>query len=244
MIHRVLSGLHFYQAGREAARELPGVRKKIGKGYLVSLLVFALVGIGITAFIALVLFYPMERWVTDFLPDWADWIARVTAFLFAATMGLVGLTLSLRFMVILLGFFFEGAVGVVVAHFRPETTPGKGGPSLLVEIVREIFFFVGLLAIEFIPVVGLFLVVVVSSWLVGKGVHAPHKAVLMDRGQDRTPPSNLDCISSGFSEFLFLLVPVIGWLCLPWVMINMVVGQAWLYEKERVEQMSGVSPAP
>ena len=235
MISNVTASFKFYRAGRKASAEIPGVRKKIRNGFLISLALLALLGVIVTALISTLLLVPMEMWLMTYLPNWADWLARGFALLLSATLGFVGLTLSLRFMVILLGFFYEGAVHHVVEHFRPETEPGQGGPSLILEIFREAVFFVLLIALQFIPVAGFFIVIAISSWLVGKGVHAPHKAVLMDRGLKRTAPNHLACLSSGSLEFVCLLLPIIGWVLLPWFMINMVVGQAWIYESERLK---------
>lgn len=237
MTSSISAGLRYYRAGRVATQQLPRVRSKVKKGFLISLLVLFLIATGLVALIFTLIFAPMKLWLLEHLPGWAGWIGGIGAGFIAITLGIIALAMSLRFMVILLGFFFEGSVDLIVEHFRPETEPGKGGPPLLWEIGREVFYFVLLLLLELIPVAGWILAAIFSSWLVGKGIHAPHKAVLMDRGLERSKPSHLACLSSGSAELFLILLPVVGWILLPWFMIHMVIGQAWLYESERVERL-------
>jgi len=237
----ISAGLRYYRAGLAATQELPRVRSKVRKGFLISLLVLFLIATALIALIFLLIFAPMKVWLLGHLPGWAGWIGGIAAGLIAFTLGLIALTLSLRFTVILLGFFFEGSVDIIVEHFRPETEPGKGGPPLLWELLREVFYFGLLLILEFIPVTGWILAAFFSSWLVGKGIHAPHKAVLMDRGLERSKPSHLACLSSGSAELFLIFLPVVGWILLPWFMIHMVIGQAWLYESERVTRLRSVA---
>jgi len=242
MTSNLSAGFRYYNAGRIATREMPRVRSKVTKGFFISLLVLFLIASALVGLIFTLIFAPMKIWLLGHLPGWADWIGGVLAALVAVTLGLIALALSLRFTVILLGFFFEGSVHLIVERFRPETEPGQGGPPLLWEILREVFFFISLLLLELIPVAGWILAAVFSSWLVGKGIHAPHKAVLMDRGLDRSKPSHLACLSSGSAELFLILLPVVGWFLLPWFMIHMVIGQAWLYESERAAKLAAMPP--
>lgn len=242
MSSNITAGLRYYRAGRTAARAMPRVRSKVHKGFLISLVVLALIATVLIGLIFTLIFAPMKIWLLGFLPGWASWVGGVLAGLVALTLGMIALALSLRFTVILLGFFFEGAVDLIVERFRPETENGKGGPPLLWEIMREVFYFILLLMLELIPIAGWILAAVFSSWLVGKGIHAPHKSVLMDRGLERSKPSHLACLSSGSAELLLILIPIVGWVLLPWVMIHMVIGQAWVYESERLAKLAQLSP--
>jgi len=231
MISDLTAGLRYYRAGRLASRELPTVRAKVWKGFFLSLLLLLVVGGGIGTLLGLLIFAPMKVWLLGRLPEWATWVGATVAVLAGVSLAVVGLVSSLRFTVILLGFFFESAVADVVAHFRPDSSPGKGGPSIIWEISREVFYFIILVLLPLIPVAGAFIAMAFSSWLVGKGLHAPHKNVLMDRGLTRDPPSHVSCLSSGVAEILLILIPFVGWLILPWAMIHMVIGQTWIYEE-------------
>ena len=126
MISHLTAGIRYYRAGRIAARELPTVRSKIWKGFFLSLLLLLLVGSVIGGLLFFVIFAPMQTYISGRLPEWAAWIGGTVAALAGIALGVVGLVASLRFTVVILGFFFESAVGEIVQHFRPESKPGQG----------------------------------------------------------------------------------------------------------------------
>lgn len=233
----IAAGLVYYRAGRKAYKAYPEVRSNILLSFLLSVLVFSAIVAGLLVVLLTGLLAPFEIWVNGYLPNWADWIIRVLVGLFAIVLVLIITFFSLRFTTILLGVFYERCVHPIVARFRPDSVPGHGGPSLIVEILREAGYLVLLLLLQFIPAIGWLLSLAFSLWLVGKGVVAPHKAVLKDRNLPRPAPGVIECISVGSAELALLAIPVIGWFLLPWVMIHMVVGQACRFEESLATQL-------
>ncbi len=170
------------------------------------------------------------------------WLTQIL--LMAAT-----LVLCLLFSFALMTMWLEGLVGRIVAHCRGnETPPGPfslgewvtGLARSLRDSLRLILLALVALFLGFIPVVGPVLVVLVDSYLLGWEIRAPYLTVREEHGDEHRALRRgltLWTVRTGFLPVLLAVIPFVGWLLLPALLIYMVAGTAWHGEQAlRVER--------
>lgn len=236
--------------GREAFREVAGLRGFVWRGMLLNYLVF-----GVLGFLAMggIYTYGVAP-LTDSLQAWSAgegfWLEMLSGLLralvwLANLLVMAGtLVLSLILSLAMMSVWFEGMATRIVAHWRPDAAaraPAYSLGALLKGIGRSLGESLGLLllavaalALGLVPLVGPLLVLVVDGYLLGWEVRAPYLAVREELGDT---PRRLRrrlgwwTFQTGLIPVFLAMVPIVGWLLLPPLLIQMVAGAAWRGEQ-------------
>ncbi len=249
--------LRLLNAGREAFREVQGLRVFLIKGFLINYLVFFLVAAVVMGFGYVLIVQPM---VADLFAEdpgqgfWSSlfhvvlvWLAWIAGVLLTAATLIISVVVSLA----LMSLWLEALAGRVIAHWRPDVPAppfswgawiGSIGRSLLSAIWLLVLAVLALI-LGFVPVVGPVLVLIMGSYLLGREVRDPYLVLRreLDRaGQDRG--NKLRAMGMawwtgrvGMLPFLLATVPLVGWLLLPITLIYLVAGVSWEAERLRAQ---------
>jgi uncharacterized protein involved in cysteine biosynthesis len=238
-------------AGREAFRQVPGLRGLLLQGFLLLYGVFLAVGAVVMGLAYRMVVLPLSRGIGSLeangnvflellLPVLTGLVWLGQLLLLAATL-LLSLVLSLT----LLSLWFEALAGRVAAHARGAAAPER--PFSLGAWLRSmgralsdnaLLLALALLSLVlgFVPVAGPFLVFALASYLMGWEVREPYLAVRAAQGEaPRALRRGLMgwTVRVGTLPVLLAMVPWLGWLLLPVVLIYQVAGVAWLSERGR-----------
>lgn len=240
-------------AGRNAFREVPGLRAFLVKGFLINYCVFGLIAAAVMGLGYVFVVEPLSQEIAAIgasegfwagllhtLAVWAAWITGIV--LMAATL-LISVVLSL----ILMSLWFEALAGRIITHWRgdaagPEFTMGywlRGVGRSLIDGLWLLMLSVFVLVLGFVPVVGPLLVFVLSSYLLGREVRDPYLGLRRELDKDDIPRAWRMVWWTerlGMIPFVLTVVPVVGWLLLPMALIYLVAGVAWESERLRSEQ--------
>lgn len=236
-------------AGREAFRQVPGLRGLLVKGFLLLYGVFAVLGAVLMGLVYRFAIEPLSHGLAsaqasgnvflDLLLPLASalvWLAELL--LLAATL-LVSFVLSLA----LLSVWFEALAARVAAHARggpPPEAPFRLGAwvrslgGALVDNAWLLALALVSLGLGFVPVAGPFLVFALASYVMGWEVREPYLAVRAAQGE---PLRHLRrrgtwwTVRIGTLPVLLAMVPWLGWVLLPVVLVVEVAGVAWLSER-------------
>jgi uncharacterized protein involved in cysteine biosynthesis len=237
-------------AGRTALREVPGLRAFLIKGFLLNYGVFI-----VTAAAAMILIYWfLVRPVGEGLTAWSmgegffwglvAWLLKVVLWVTQLLLMAATLMLSLLFAMALMTLWFEALVGRIVAHCRQESEGAGGAFSLrewlggLGRSIRDSVWLMVLallaLGFGFIPVVGPVLVVLFDGYLLGWEIREPYLTVREEYGDERRALRKglaLWTVQTGLLPVVLAMIPIVGWLLLPAVLIYLVAGFAWQGEQ-------------
>ena len=248
--------LDLWRAGGDAFREVPGL-----KGYLSSMLGMTYViflGVGLTGLVLLyqAIVEPViggngllsHGWEgAGFWLGLVGFVIQLAAWLFLVLLLGAVLLLSFVLSLALSGLWFDGLVARVAAHFRPVADPppplswGRwwaGAGYSLQKGGRQVMLSLLSLLMGFIPVAGLAAVVLINGFLLGREIREPYLNLLESQGGDpRSLRAGLGwwTVQTGLLPVGVALVPVAGWLALPYVMARMTTGYAYLGEQRRQE---------
>ena len=190
-------------------------------------------------------------------PLWLRWLVQGLVWLgtalFVAGSGVLSLLISLA----LMGFWFETLAGRVVAHHRPAVPapPWRVGAALraawqgLKDSAALLALSVLALFLGFIPVIGWGAVIGMQSYLLGREIGDPYLNVC----RELCPGLRLNSagwaswaswarrfwtVRIGLAPFLLALVPLLGWMLMPVVIVHFVLGVAWQGESERQRRLA------
>jgi uncharacterized protein involved in cysteine biosynthesis len=238
-------------AGREAFRQVPGLRGLLVQGFLLLYGLFIVIGA-----VALGLVYrfgvqPLAHGLSTYDPhgnvflelllplaDGLLWFAQLL--LLAATL-LLALVLSFS----LLSLWFEALAGRVAAHARggaPRETPFtlRAWVASLGRALRDgallLVLAVVALLLGFVPLIGPLLAFALACYVMGWEVREPYLAVRASGGESvRQLRRGLNAwtLRIGTLPVLLAMVPWLGWLLLPVALTLQVAGVAWLSERGR-----------
>ena len=235
--------------GRAAFRQVPGLRGLLLQGFVLLYGVFAALGGLALGGVYHVLVQPLSQrmaaldaagnvFLELLLPLLSGLVWLAQALLLAATL-LLAFVLSLS----LLSLWFEALAGRVSAHARgggPAEAPFRLGAWLrsLGRALADNGFLLALavlaLLLGFLPVLGPLLTFALGSYLLGWEVREPYLAVRAARGEalrDLRRGRLGWTLRVGALPMLLALVPWLGWLLLPVVLVYQVAGVAWLSER-------------
>ncbi|HKJ00483.1 MAG TPA: EI24 domain-containing protein [bacterium] len=238
-------------AGREAFRQVPGLRWLLIKGFLLLYGLFIVIGAVVMGVVYRFLVQPLSQnlahldsagnFFLDLLLPLANGLVWLGEWLLLAATLLLSLVISLS----LLSLWFEALAGRVAAHARGGAATEapfslRAWVGSLAHAVRDSALMLGLavlsLLLGFVPLAGPFLVFGLASYMMGWEVREPYLAVRTTRGE------NLGALRHGLSWWtlragtlpvLLAMVPWLGWLLLPVVLTYQVAGVAWLSERGR-----------
>ncbi|MBF0280546.1 MAG: EI24 domain-containing protein [SAR324 cluster bacterium] len=164
---------------------------------------------------------------------WATQIVSAAIFAMAA----------LRFSIVLMSLWHENLVSLVIGHFRslPEHSFSIGAwlktlRQTAVTGIKEMFVFLLLLFLSLLPGIGLLLVFTAGAFFMGKDITTPYLNVLQEH---REPVKELrkslrgPAFFLGVIQMLLALLPIVGWLLMPLVMIVQITGLTYVLEETR-----------
>ncbi len=232
-------------AGRRAFAEVPGLRALMIKGALLLYAVSILVGLIGVGGVYLLVVQPLTEGMAAWSAGegfWASLLTGIVTFVvWIAQLLLLAATVAVSFLVALamMSVWFEALAARIAAHHRG--TGGEGAPfrlrawlggigRSLLDAVWLIGLAVAGLALGFIPVIGVVLVVVIESYLLGREVRDPYLVVregLGDDPKDLRKGLVLWTPFVGLLPFVLAMIPVVGWVLLPAAVIYLVAGFAW-----------------
>lgn len=238
--------LTVFRNGRKVLPVIPGIRIEIWKAFGLNLVLSAVV-LGVALYCGFhFLLDPMEGWLEGKLPGWLDWTAWTIKFGLGLLLVVISLFLSILIPLNLMFLWYEGLVEKVVTFLG---TPDLGVPiksGILKQVkggAREVAIIVGLFIGGFIPLIGPPLVFVLSSHFLGRATFDPYIEVMKKRGYNLEIPERrfgLTTIAVGAMEAgLPFYFPIFGLFLVPWMVIHLVIGLAYMYEKERLNRVGG-----
>lgn len=244
---RLPGPLALVRAGREAFRTVPGLKLLLIKGFVLLYGLFVLIGAGAWAVVYRYVIRPQfERldiyrtdggWLMDILVPVLDVLMQLVQLVMLAGVMILALLVALAMMSV----WFEAVVEKIVRHCRGQA----GGEafslrvwlgSILRSLRESLWLLVVALAailLGFVPVAGPFLVLLLTGYLLGYEVRQPYLAVNAALGEASPLPraKTLLTVRMGLLPVGVAIVPFVGWLALPVLVIVMVAGLAWVNER-------------
>lgn len=243
------SVLSLLTTGRRALKEVPGLRIFLLKGFIINYALFLTTAV--LAYYVIFYFFVqpyvarMDEWAQGegFLWEMLQLLLNVLVWITQMLLLAGTLMLSLLFSLALMSTWLEALAARIVAHCRGQE---PAGAFSLVEWVislgaafRDSLGLIGMalgaLLLGFIPLVGPLLVIAVDSYLLGWEIRDPYLVVRQEAGDPRKQLRKglvLWTARAGFIPVLLAMIPFLGWLLLPVVMIYMVAGFAWQCEQD------------
>ena len=240
-------------AGRKAFREVPGLRMMMVKGFLLLYGLFGAFGT-----ITLVVFYrmvmvPMFRRLDAYQAEAGFFmdllLPLLNGLLWIAQLMLMGavLVVCLLLAFSMMTVWFEALCGRIVSHRRGMEP--SGGFSLRVWVrslghaVKDSLW--ALLLSAAAMVLGVFsmaagffflvgLVFLINAYLMGWEVRAPYLALRESLGDDRKALRKGMAwwtVRTGLLPMFLAMIPILGWIMMPVVLIHQVAGLAWVNEQ-------------
>jgi len=252
------SPLTLLEAGRTALREVPKLRGFVYRGFFINYLVFviaAAMGMGVIYYLIIDPFSAgLATWGAEG-GFFASLLASILeALLWVANLLLMAGTLifSFLFSLALMSIWYEALAARIVAHWR-QGEEGVPDPAfslgaLAAGVWRSLWESVGLLiialfalALGFIPVIGPVLIFLVDAYLIGWEVRNPYMVVrepLDDDVKGMRKGLKIWTIKAGSLPVALAMIPFVGWITLPALMIYLVAGTSWLAEEKRASQQA------
>ncbi len=241
--------LALLRAGREAMREVPGLRPMLLKGFVLLYGIFALAGLVLVGLLYGFVVRPLSQAISGYGADGGFWLdlllPLLTGLLWLGQAVLLAATLILAFVLAmsLMSVWFEVLAARVVAHarggaleeqhFRLADWLQSVGRSLRGG-VRMLLLAALALAVGFIPFVGPILAIGIAGYVLGWEVREPYLIVRESLGDD---PKSLRqglrwwTVRIGLLPVVLAMIPWIGWLLLPAALTYQVAGVAWAGER-------------
>ncbi len=225
-----------------ALKNVQGLRSRLNRMLLVSTAIFICLTAAILfAFDQLLL----DRYMS-FLSDGegvGGVLSTIAVVLMYVMVGILSMVVNLRIVVALISVWNEAMVGDIIRHFRPlpELPFSWGrflrnlGRSLLLAL-RDLCFTLILLFVGMISVVGLPLVLLAEVFLSGAAIRASYVDVLRGAGEAAKLTRRrlrASIVHLGLLPTLLSLLPFVGWLLIPPVVVLQLIGFTWDAEQRR-----------
>ncbi len=230
-----------FGAGHQALAEIEGLRGMAVRGMFFNYLIFFTVSLALNGLFYFQLLGPFINWLFGGEGFWAA-VGTIVLWSIQLTVAAVIAMVSLRFSVELLSLWHQSLVQRIITHFRQIEEPVFSFKAWLAEInhilkeaLKACLFPVLLIFVALIPVIGLPIVFLLESHLMGReGV-----IVYLDSLTNQEEAVELRKmwrwmpIRIGWLPAFLAFIPFIGWLFLPLSLTYEVVGFAYLVEKSR-----------
>lgn len=241
--HNKINALGAFFTGRRILSVIPGLRANIWRDFFINLVLSIAICAGALYVGFKFMLNPMESFLTGFLPGWLDWTAVSLKYGLGVLLIFLSLFLSIIIPLNVMFLWYENLVQKVVTYLgtskagEPIKTPL---PVVIKTILKEISIIVGLLVIGFIPIVGPVIVFILSSHVMGRASFDPYIGVMKNLGYDIAIPQRKfgsTTISIGALEAgLPIYLPVLGIFLIPWVVIHVTIGVAYMMESRRLNK--------
>ena len=229
--------------GWQAVQDVEGLKASIWKTFLVNYAIFVGIMILLNGVIYLYALRPLVEMVFGTDEGGAALIGTVLLWGVQLVIAAIFAIASLRFSIALMSMWYEHLAGIVILHFRPLPDVSFSitdwlktlGQTLVIGF-KEIMVFLLLIVLSFLPGIGLVLVFLAGAYLLGKDTIAPYLNVLQEH---KEPTKEIrkslrgTAFMLGSSQMLLALIPVVGWLLMPVVMIYQIIGLSYAMEEVR-----------
>lgn len=256
------AAMQIFLAGRTALTEVKGMNLLLIKGFVLLYILSSLLAVAGVGGLYLMVIQPLAEHLTYWSAGQGLVMSLVASLLKAILwigqfILLVGsLLLSFRLALSMMGLWFELLVAHILRDFQLrrgerltsletfELKPwlrsvGRSLNNAWITLLASVVA----LGLGFIPFVGPFITLFITAWLLGRDVREPYLTVLAEQGHDYHSMSRgqtLWTLRIGLMPLIIGLIPFVGWLLLPVVMIYLVAGVAWIGElnRSKVKQAS------
>ena len=231
-----------FKAGHNAMSEIKGLRRLVFKALLLNYFIFSAAILMLNGLFYYLFLNPLIKWLFGegdgllaSLGTFFLWSIQLTvAALFVVT--------ALRFSVSLVTLWNQNLVEKVISHFREieeHTFSFKIWLAevnhLFIEALKSCIYPIILLFVGFVPVIGLVLVFLLESHLLGREVIIAYSDSLKDVEEAKALRRKWRWFSVriGWLPAFLTFIPFIGWLFLPLSITYEVLGLAFLAEHSR-----------
>ena len=236
------SAIKVFKAGHKAMSEIKGLRGIVFRALLLNYLIFSGATILLNGLFYYLLLNPIIKWL--FGGGEGFWASLGTVILWSIqlTVAAAFAVTALRFSVSLVSLWHQSLVERVFHHFREIEERTFSLKIWLAEIkyifseaLKACIFPVLLLFIGLIPVIGLLLVFILESHLLGRESIIAYTDCLNDVEEARELRRKWRWlpVRIGWLPAILTFIPFIGWLFLPLSLTYEVVGFAFLAEQSR-----------
>ena len=236
------SSIKVFKAGHKAMSEIKGLRGQVFRSLLLNYLIFSAATLLLNGLFYYLLLNPIIQWL--FGGGEGFWASLGTFILWGIqlTVAAVFAVAALRFSVSLVTLWNQSLVKRVINHFREIEERTFSFKIWLAEIkyifseaLKSCIYPVLLLSIGLIPVIGLLLVFMLESHLLGRESIIAYTDSLNDAAEERELRRKWRFLSVriGWLPAVLTFIPFIGWLFLPLSITYEVVGFAFLAEQSR-----------
>ncbi len=240
-----------FSAGREAFREVPGLRWLMVRGFILLYALFIVIGLIVVGLGYFYVVDPISQWMGSMESGdswfWAILIPLLRILLWLGQAMLLAACLVLSFLISLamMSLWFEVLTERIVTHRRGLEVTGSGFTlglwlggvwRALKDSTFLILIALSSLVAGLIPIAGPFLVIAATCYLLGWEVREPYLLVRESMGEDGKPLRKglaLWTIRIGVLPTFLAMVPILGWFLLPFAIVYQVAGVAWTSEGGR-----------
>ena len=239
---RRVHALTAFKEGLRVQKSIPGLKRQVLKMLVLNYTIFLLVSLILNGLFYFYILDPLIVWLFGSeggffasLGQWLFWMIQLTV---AAVFAFI----SLRFSLELASIWHQQLVSQVIRHYReiPEVSYSlrewfSSIASTSFGAFKLCLFPIILLFAGLIPVIGLMLVYIFESHLLGRDTLSVYLEEIQSGEEKEELNKKLRWISIklGWLPMLMAFIPVVGWLMLPMVVVVIVIGLTSLIERAR-----------
>ena len=230
------------KAGHKAMSQIKGLRRQVFRALLLNYLIFSGATLLLNGLFYYLLLNPIINWLFGGGEGFWAFLGRVTLWSIQLTVAAVFAVAALRFSVSLVTLWNQNLVERVIYNFRKIEERTFSFKIWLAEVkyffseaLKSCIYPLILLSIGLIPVIGLLLVFMLESHLLGRESIIAYSDCLKDVEEAREFRKKWRWLSLriGWLPAVLTFIPFIGWLFLPLSITYEVVGFAFLAEQSR-----------
>jgi len=242
--------------GMRAFAKVKGLKGLAIKGFMInSLLFFGLAALaywGVEAYLVPTIEATVASWGDGegFLAQFLGWVAEIVNWALRILVLVAGILVALLLSLTMMTFWYEAMSRSIMHHFRPKVpAPAFGFGRWVASLAEGTLSGLGLvilslmaLVLGVVPFIGPFLALGVNAYLIGREIREPYLVVRSETGESLR---SLAKGKRGWTLMLGLLpvgvamVPVLGWLLLPMVIMMLSAGVAWANESAQPQNKTG-----
>jgi len=239
---RRVHALTAFKEGLRVQKSIPGLKRQVMKMLTLNYTIFLLVSLILNGLFYFYILDPLIVWLFGSdggffasLGQWLFWMIQLTV---AAVFAFI----SLRFSLELASIWHQQLVSQVIRHYReiPEVSYSlrewfSSIASTSFGAFKLCLFPIILLFAGLIPVIGLMLVYIFESHLLGRDTLSVYLEKIQSGEEKEELNKKLRWISIklGWLPMLMAFIPVVGWFMLPMMIVVIVIGLTSLLERAR-----------
>ncbi len=234
--------INVLRAGHGALAEIEGLRGLVIRGLFLNYFIFFVAILVLNGLFYYQVLSPVINWLFGGGDGFWASVGTVVLWSIQLTVAAVIALVALRFSVELMSFWHQSLVSRIIQNFRQIEDPAFSLKAwwadlkyIVKEALKSCLFPLLLLVVGMAPVIGLPLVFVLESHLLGRqsvivyleSLTNPEEATELRKRWRWLP------VRIGWLPTILAFIPLIGWLFLPLTLTYEVIGFAYLVEKSR-----------